>query len=59
LNIIKIKKPILSLIFIGLCFIFAPIAVYGGTQYVSDNLIIMMRSGVGGDYKIIKAIKTD
>jgi len=58
LKIIKIKKPILSLLFIGLIFILTPIAVHAGTQYVSDNLIIMMRSGAGGDYKIIKALKT-
>jgi SH3 domain protein len=58
LNIKKIKSPIFFLFFFGLILLTAPASLYADTQYVSDNLIIMMRSGAGGDYKIIKVLKT-
>jgi len=58
LNIKKITKTIIFLLFFAFVFITTPLGVYADTQYVSDNLIIMMRSGAGGDYKIIKTLKT-
>jgi len=58
LNIKKIKSPIFFFFFLGLILLTAPASLYADTQYVSDNLIIMMRSGAGGDYKIIKTLKT-
>ncbi len=33
-------------------------SVYADTQYVSDKLIITMRTGMGGEYKIIRTLKT-
>jgi len=59
LNIKRNFTITLSLLVFGLILIIiAPVFAHAETQYVSDNLIIMMRSGAGGDYKIIKTLKT-
>lgn len=58
MNIKKIKSSILSLFLLGLLLLSTPLLASADTQYVSDNLIIMMRSGAGGEYKILKTLKT-
>jgi len=59
LNIKRNFTITLSLLVFGLILIIiAPVFAHAETQYVSDNLIITMRSGAGGDYKIIKTLKT-
>jgi SH3 domain protein len=56
---LKIKiKPILTLLILGLILIAAPSSVYAETRYVSDKLIITMRTGAGSEYKIIKTLET-
>lgn len=59
MNIKRNFGLILSLIVLGFILIMtSPVFVYAGTQYVSDKLIITMRSGAGGDYRIVKTLKT-
>jgi len=58
LNIKKIKSPVLALLSLAFLLLITPFSVSAEVQYVSDNLIIMMRSGAGGDFKILKTLKT-
>jgi SH3 domain protein len=57
MNIKRNNKPILSLLVLGFILITTSVSAYADTQYVSDKLIITMRTGAGGDYKIIKSLK--
>jgi SH3 domain protein len=57
----KIKRNNKPFLFpILFCFIFVLLSVsgYADTQYVSDELIITLRQGMGNEYKIIKTLKT-
>jgi SH3 domain protein len=58
LNIKRNNKPILSLLVLSFILITTSVSVYADTQYVSDKLIITMRRGAGGEYKVIKSLKT-
>lgn len=51
------NRPFLSLI-LGLALILVSVPAHAATQYVSDQLIITMRSGAGNQYKVIKTLKT-
>jgi len=52
------NKPGLFLLFFTFVIITTSVSVYADTQYVSDNLIITMRTGTGDEYKIIRTLKT-
>ncbi len=52
------KRVILPFIAVIYCIMFSLPLAYGATQYVSDNLIITMREGMGNEYKIIKTLKS-
>lgn len=52
------NKPVLSLLVTGLILIMTAAYVHGATQYVSDNLIITVRSGMGEEFRILKTLKT-
>lgn len=54
----KIKYSIPGLVLGFILIITTSVSVYADTQYVSDKLIITMREGAGGEYKIIKSLKT-
>jgi SH3 domain protein len=58
LNIKISGKPVLFLLVLGLILIAMPSSVYADTRYVSDKLIITMRTGAGNEYKIIKTLET-
>lgn len=55
---IRHNKPGLFLLFFSFIIITTSVSVYAETQYVSDKLIITMRTGMGDEYKIIKTLKT-
>ena len=54
----KIKYSIPGLVLGFILIITTSVSVYADTQYVSDKLIITMREGAGGEYTIIKSLKT-
>jgi len=58
LNRKRDHKPILSLLVLGFILITTSVSVYADTQYVSDKLIIVLRTGAGSEFKIIKSLKT-
>jgi SH3 domain protein len=54
----KIKYSIPGLVLGFILIITTSVSVYADTQYVSDKLIITMREGAGGEYTIIKSLKS-
>ena len=58
MKIIKGLRPLTAPLILALILASAPLAAGADTQYVSDKLIITMRSGAGGDYKILKTLHT-
>ena len=58
MKIIKYHKLRSALLILALILTAPPLSFSADTQYVSDKLIITMRSGAGGDYKIIKTLHT-
>ena len=58
MKILKGHRSKAALLILALILVAAPLSVRADTQYVSDKLIITMRSGAGGDYKIIKTLDT-
>ncbi len=51
-------KPILFILVLAVVLITTPVSVYADTRYVSDKLVITMRTGAGNEYKIIKTLET-
>ena len=58
MKIIKELGSLAAPLILALMLLAPPLAVCAETQYVSDKLIITMRSGEGIDYKIIKVLHT-
>lgn len=58
MNMKRNGKRALSLMVLGLVLIATPVSLYADTRYVSDKLIITMRTGAGNEYKIIKTLET-
>ncbi len=55
----KIKNTLLlSLTVLGFILLLVPVSVHAETRYVSDVLVITMRTGAGDEYKIIDTLKT-
>jgi SH3 domain protein len=57
LNRMLMKRNIIILIFLAL-FIALAAPVHAKTQYVSDQIVITMRSGQGEEFRIIKHLRT-
>lgn len=54
----KAFRPALSIAVFALLLITTPATLYAATQYVSDKLIITLRRGAGGEYMIIRTLKS-
>lgn len=58
MKIITGRRPKMALLILALILLAPQLTVGADTRYVSDKLIITMRSGAGIDYKIIKTLHT-
>lgn len=53
------NRPVLSLLVLAVALVLTSVSAYADTRYVSDTLVITMRTGAGDEYRIIKTLKTD
>ena len=52
------KTPVIFLLFLALIVAATSLPAFAETRYVSDVLIITLRSGAGDEYKVLKTLKT-